>query len=228
MPALEAVAFDMYGTLVDPLGISRRLEGHVGERAARVADLWRQKQLELTWRLTVMERYQDFEQVTRMALDHALAVHAAELGAEEKDGLITQYDELERFPDVLPGLERLRDAGYALAVFSNGTPAMLDAIVENSGLRTYFGEIVSVDEVRAYKPAPAVYRHLARRLDRAAEDVYLVSSNPFDVIGGEAVGLRAAWVARGGGVFDPLGTPPAVTVGSLSNLAGALRSPPHR
>jgi 2-haloacid dehalogenase len=227
MPALEAVAFDMYGTLVDPLGISKRLERYVGDRASRVAEVWRQKQLELTWRLTVMERYEDFEQVTRKALDHALAVHSEELGADEKDGLIAQYDELERFPDVLPGLERLRDAGYAMAVFSNGTPAMLDAVVGSSGLRAYVGEIVSVDEVGAYKPAPAVYRHLARRLGRPVEDVYLVSSNPFDVVGGQAVGLRAAWVARGGGPFDPLGTPPAVTVGSLSELAGALGSQSH-
>ncbi len=224
MSALEAVAFDMYGTLVDPLGIWRRLEGYVGDRASPVADVWRQKQLELTWRVTVMERYEDFEEVTRKALDYALAVASETLRPEDKDVLIRRYDELERFPDVLPGLERLRDAGYPMAVFSNGTPAMLDAVVAHSRLRAYFGEIVSVDEVKAYKPAPAVYRHLARRLGRSVEDVYLVSSNPFDVVGAQAVGLRAAWVARGSGVFDPLGAPPDITVGSLTELAAALRS----
>jgi 2-haloacid dehalogenase len=150
MPALEAIAFDMYGTLVDPLGIWRRLEGYVGDRGSRVAEVWRQKQLELTWRVTVMERYEDFEQVTRKALDYALAVASQALRAEDKDVLIRQYNELERFPDVLPGLQRLRDAGHPLAVFSNGTPAMLDAVVASSGLRAYFGEIVSVDEVKAY------------------------------------------------------------------------------
>jgi 2-haloacid dehalogenase len=225
MSALEAVAFDMYGTLVDPLGIRTRLEGYVGDRASPVAEVWRQKQLELTWRLTVMERYDDFEQVTRKALGYALAVAGRELDAEDEDVLIRQYNKLERFPDVLQGLERLRDAGHPMAVFSNGTPAMLDAVVASSGLATYFGDIVSVDEVKAYKPAPAVYRHLARRLGRSVEDVYLVSSNPFDVIGGQAAGLRAAWVARAGaGVFDPLGSPPDITVGSLTELAGALRA----
>jgi 2-haloacid dehalogenase len=226
MAGPEALAFDMYGTLVDPLRMWTRLEGYVGDQAPRVAEVWRQKQLELTWRVTLMERYEDFEQVTRKALDHALAIASKELGAEERRALVAQYDELEPFADAIPGLEGLREAGYAMAVFSNGTPAMLDAVIENAGLRTYFDEIVSVDEVQAYKPAPAVYRHLAGRLGRPVGEVRLVSSNPFDVVGAGAVGLRAAWVARAGGVFDPLGPAPDVTVGSLTELVGVLQARP--
>jgi 2-haloacid dehalogenase len=218
----EALAFDVYGTLVDPLGIETELRRLFPGEAAEVSRSWRQKQLEYAFRLTAMERYEDFERVTREALEYALAAAGRELGAPEKDLLMSRYDDLEPFPDAVPGLERLREAGYTLAVFSNGSPRMLRSLMEATGLGEHFREVISVDEVGAYKPSPKVYRHAARRLGRPIGEVRLVSSNPFDVVGAEAAGMRAAWIDRSGGLFDTLGPPPDVVVGSLAELADAL------
>jgi len=218
----EALAFDMYGTLVDPIGISEQLERHLPDRAQRLSQLWRQKQLEYTFRLAAMERYEDFEQVTRKALDYALAALGRELSAEQKDDLVARYNDLERFPDVGPGLERLQEAGHAMVVFSNGAPHMLEALMDAAELRPYFEGFISVDEVKTYKPSPKTYRHAARRLGRPIGEVRLVSSNPFDDIGAQAAGMRAAWVDRSGGLFDTLGSPPEIVVGTLTELADAL------
>jgi 2-haloacid dehalogenase len=221
----EALAFDLYGTLVDPIRIWKRLEDYMPNKdALRVAEVWRQKQLEFTFRLTVMERYEDFEQVTRKALDYALEAAGRELEADQKDALMAQYNDLERFADVEPGLKRLKEAGYAMVVFSNGAPQMLDAIMGAAGLHTYLQGFVSVDEVGAYKPSPKVYRYVAERLERPIGEVRLVSSNPFDIIGAEAAGMRAAWVNRSGGLFDALGPRPEVVVGALTELADALEA----
>ena len=216
------MAFDMYGTLVDPAGISRRLERHLPELAQRLAEVWRRKQLEYTFRLAAMERYQDFEQVTRRALDYALATVGRELAPEQKDDLIERYNDLERFADVEPGLERLKEAGHAMIVFSNGAPHMLEALMDSAELRPYFQGFVSVDEVKTYKPAPETYRHAARRLGRPIGEVRLVSSNPFDDIGAEAAGMKSVWVDRSGGLFDTLGPSPEIVVGTLTELADAL------
>ena len=110
----EALAFDVYGTLVDPLGIETELR-RLFPGEAEVSRSWRQKQLEYTFRLTAMERYEDFERVTRKALEYALAAETVgrELGAPEKDLLMSRYDDLEPFPDAVPGLEHLRAAGHA-------------------------------------------------------------------------------------------------------------------
>ncbi|MFL6032377.1 MAG: haloacid dehalogenase type II [Rubrobacteraceae bacterium] len=218
----EALAFDMYGTLVDPAGISRRLERYLPEQAQRLAEVWRRKQLEYTFRLAAMERYQDFEQVTRKALDYALATVGRELAPEHKEDLIERYNDLERFADVEPGLERLKEAGHAMIVFSNGAPHMLEALMDSAELRPYFQGFVSVDEVKTYKPAPETYRHAARRLGRPIGEVRLVSSNPFDDIGAEAAGMKSAWVDRSGGLFDTLGPTPEIVVGTLTELADAL------
>lgn len=218
----EALAFDMYGTLVDPVGIGKQLERYLPEQAQRLSQLWRQKQLEYTFRLAAMEGYEDFEQVTRKALDYALAAVGQELSSEQREDLIARYNDLERFPDVEPGLKHLKEAGHAMIVFSNGAPHMLEALMDAAQLRPYFQGFVSVDEVRTYKPSPKTYRHAARRLGQPVGEVRLVSSNPFDAVGAQAAGMRAAWVDRSGGLFDTLGSPPEIVVGTLTELANAL------
>jgi 2-haloacid dehalogenase len=212
----------MYGTLVDPAGISGRLERYLPEQAQSLAEVWRRKQLEYTFRLAAMELYQDFEQVTRKALDYALATVGRELAPEQKDDLIERYNDLERFADVEPGLELLKEAGHAMIVFSNGAPHMLEALMDSAELRPYFEGFVSVDEVKTYKPSPETYRHAARRLGRPIGEVRLVSSNPFDDIGAQAAGMKSAWVDRSGGLFDTLGPTPEIVVGTLTELADAL------
>ena len=101
---------------------------------------------------------------------------------------------------------------------------MLEALMEAAGLRSYFQGFVSVDEVKAYKPSPEVYRRVAGRLERPMGEVRLVSSNPFDSLGARVAGMQAAWVDRSGGLFDTLGSPPEVVVETLIDLADALEA----
>ena len=220
--AREALAFDMYGTLVDPIRIWKLLEQYFPHNGMRVAELWRQKQLEYTFRLTVMERYEDFEHVTRQSLDYALAASGYTLTAEQKQHLMEQYNDLERFPDVEPGLERLQAMGHTMVVFSNGNPAMLGPLMKAANLEKYFQGFVSVDEIRVYKPSPKVYQLVANKLGRPIGEVRLISSNPFDVIGAMNAGMQAAWIDRSGGLFDTLASRPQLVVKTLTELADRL------
>jgi 2-haloacid dehalogenase len=160
--------------------------------------------------------------VTRKALDYALAAVGRDLDARQKGALMAQYNHLERFSDVEPGLQHLKEMGHTMVVFSNGSPAMLAAIMNSAALHPYFSRFVSVDEIKVYKPSPKVYRHVAEQLGRPIGEVRLISSNPFDVIGAESAGMRAAWVDRSGGLFDTLGARPEMVVGTLVELADAL------
>jgi 2-haloacid dehalogenase len=223
MPTPEALAFDMYGTLVDPIRISTQLERYLPDAAPRITQAWRQKQLEYTFRLTAMGRYEDFAHVTRKALDYALAAVGGELDEDQKAALMSQYNDLEKFADVEPGLVRLQEAGHEMVVFSNGSPRMLEELMDNARLRRFFPRgFISVDEIETYKPSPRVYRHVAETLGRKVGEVRLISSNPFDVVGAEAAGMLAAWVDRSGGVFDTLGPRPKMVVATLIELADIL------
>ena len=169
-----------------------------------------------------MDRYQDFEWVTARALEYALAASGTQLDAHQVAGLLAQYDDLEPFPDVMPGLEALSGLGLTMVVFSNGSPRMLNAVLASSGLASYFAEVVSVHVVRAFKPSPRVYHHLLSTVRRPAGDVLLISSNAFDAIGAQTAGVPAAWVNRSGAPFDPIADPPKLVVKSLGELAASL------
>lgn len=219
----ESLAFDMYGTLVNPIRIWAQLEQYIPDGAQRIAEVWRQKQLEYSFRLSVMEQYEDFAWVTRKALDYAIMAAGQQLSEEQKQALMAQYNDLERFPDVQAGLEQLQQRGYTMVVFSNGNPAMLTAIMQAVQLNAYFQGFVSVDELRVYKPSPRVYQLVAQKLARPIEQVRLISSNPFDVIGARSAGMQVTWINRSGGLFDTLGPIPEMVVETMVELAEALQ-----
>ena len=219
----EVLAFDLYGTLVDPVAVAGELGRLLGDSEGReAAGLWRAKQLEYSFRLTAMGRYEDFRWVTARALDFALASVGGRLPGGQAERLVGLYDHLRPFPDAVPALGELAGLGYELAVFSTGTPAMIGNCLENSGLGGFFGQRVSVDEVRAFKPSPVVYRHAAERLSVTARQVRLVTSNAFDCVGASAAGMRTAWVNRSAAPFDTIGDPPDLTVPALDLLPAAL------
>ena len=223
LPGREILAFDLYGTLVDPIAIGAELGRVLGDSDGReAAVLWRLKQLEYSFRLTAMGRYEDFRWVTSRALDFALASLGVSLPDGQAQRLVGLYDHLQPFPGAVPALRALAGRGYELAVLSNGTPAMIANCLDNSGLAGFFGQRVSADEVRVFKPSPVVYRHAAGRLSAPIGRIRLVTSNPFDCVGAGAVGMGTIWVNRSGAPFDTIGAQPDLTVPALDLLPAAL------
>lgn len=219
----EALGFDIYGTLVDPLDMNEHLRGLIGEKADRFSKLWREKQVEYSWRRGLMREYADFGVCTRQALDFAVLSLHAELSAGQRERLIEEYQNLRPFPDVIQGLERLRSEGHTLVAFSNGVERTARVLLGRAGVLDSLEAVVSVDDLGTFKPDPEVYRYLARRLDRPVEETWLVSSNAWDVIGAKSAGLRAAWVRRKpDAVFDPWDIEPDLVVENLEQLAGKL------
>jgi 2-haloacid dehalogenase len=220
----HTLAFDVYGTLVDTAGVSTALAAHTGERAAEFARLWREKQLEYSFRRGLMRRYgAGFAQCTSEALAYACESVGIALDDEERAGLLATYRHLPAFPEVGRALAALAARGHRVHAFSNGRPEDLDALLGYAGLREAFATVVSVDPVRSFKPDPAVYAHFLACTGAAAEETWLVSSNPFDVIGAAAAGWRTAWVQRSPARrFDPWGVTPTLTVPALDALPDAL------
>jgi 2-haloacid dehalogenase len=222
----EALVFDLYGTLVDPLAIAEELESAMSRAdAQRVARTWRRTQLEYTFRLTAMGRYEDFAWVTERSLEYALRECDCDLGPRDRATVLGRYDGLEPFPDVVPALEALAGRGHQMAVLSNGSRSMLRDCLMASGLQQHLPVVISVDAVRAYKPHPAVYRLAAETLRRPIDRIRLVSSNPFDIVGASAANMRTAWANRRAHPFDTLGTEPDITVTSLAELPALLDEP---
>lgn len=219
----EAIGFDVYGTLVDPLEMNERLEPIAGELSGRLAALWREKQLEYTFRRGLMRKYEDFDLCTSQALVFASGVLGVELSEQERERLIEEYQSLNLFPDVITGIEALKERGHPLVAFSNGVEATVRALLDRAGALPHFQDVISVDDLKTFKPDPEVYRYLTRRLGTEPSETWLVSSNPFDVIGGKAVGLKTVWIQRNPETqFDPWGIEPDLVVPNLEALAEKL------
>ena len=216
------LAFDVYGTLVDPSGMVEHLQHYAGDDAEAISALWRQKQVEYAFRRGLMRQYADFGVCTRQALDFAFQSVGRRLNTETADALLAAYQRLPAFSDAVRALEALAP-GYRLFAFSNGTPDAVERVLHNAGLRDYLDGIVSVHETGTFKPNPTVYEH-ARQATGAGDDpLWLISGNPWDVIGARSAGLEAAWVQRDPGtVFDPWGIEPSLVVQSLSELIERL------
>ncbi len=214
------LAFDVYGTLVDPLRISEPLRSLVGDRADEIAALWRSKQLEYAFRRGLMRHYADFSRCTADALRFALQSSGLSLSEDAQLKLLGRYQELEPFADVLPGLAAMRAQGHRLVAFSNGPVASLEALLGHAGLRDVLDDLVSVDEIKTFKPDPAVYNYLVARTHSRHRDCWLVSSNAWDLIGARNAGLNAAWIRRSEtALYDPWGLPPDLEVADLVALS---------
>lgn len=217
---MRALAFDVFGTLYDVEAVRAALEGRV-ENPGALLSLWRAKQLEYTFLLGLMGRFLPFSEVTRRALRHAADGLDVRLVDREVEDLLRAWKELPLHPDVAPALEAL-EGRYLLVVLSNGDRDLLRDLLEGSGLLPRFAHVLSAEEVGTYKPSRTVYRLAADRLGLPPAEVGLVSSNPFDVLGAKAAGLRALWVNREGARLDPLDLVPDLEVRDFSELAVAL------
>ncbi len=218
-----AIGFDVYGTLVDPLEMNERLEPLAGDLSGRLAALCREKQLEYTFRRGLMRTYEDFDSCTRRALVFAAGALGVNLSEQERERLIEEYQSLSLFPDVIPGIEALKERGHQLVAFSNGVEATVRTLLDRAGVLPHLQDVISVDDLKTFKPDPEVYHYLTRRLGTNPSGTWLVSSNPFDVIGAKAVGLKAAWIQRNPGAqFDPWDIEPDLIAPDLQMLAGKL------
>jgi 2-haloacid dehalogenase len=219
------LAFDVYGTLIDPFHMEEHLRAALGEKAREASELWRGKQIEYSFRRALMKKYQTFDVCTAHALDFVAAHFGISLSAEARGEFLSRYLQLPAYPDVRGALDEFTTLGFTIAAFSNGTESAVRGLLEHAGVLACFCKIVSVDPIRTFKPDPAVYEYLAAELGAQKEMVWLVSSNPFDVIGANACGLRTVWVQRDPKrVFDPWEFAPDLVVPRLSELPGMMAS----
>jgi 2-haloacid dehalogenase len=220
-PALQALVFDAYGTLFDVHSVITECEALFPGKGTSLSQLWRGKQLEYTWLRSLMGRYADFSAITRAALTTACNMLRLELNEAEARRLMDAYLVLKAFPDVMDTLTRLH--GRKLAILSNGSPAMLNAVVRHTRLDQLLDAVLSVDALRIFKPHPSVYAYAAERLQAPAGAIGFVSSNFWDVAGATSFGFRTFWVNRAGTAPDDLGFQPAAVLSRLTDLPALLK-----
>jgi len=221
LQGVSACVFDAYGTLFDFASAAARCAEVPAEKRAALTTLWRDKQLQYAWLRTLENRYADFWQVTGDALDFAL--ESLELASPAlRERLMDLYLGLEPFAEVPAVLAALRKAGYKTAILSNGSPAMLEALVSRSGLEPLFDAVLSADTVRAFKTHPKVYQYALDTLALPARAIAFQSSNAWDAHGASDFGMRVVWCNRYGQRRERLPGRPDFEIRTLAELPALL------
>ena len=198
---IRAIVFDAYGTLYDVQSVRSLATELCGDKGELVTQLWRLKQLEYSWLSSLMAQYEDFWPVTRAALEFSLRSVGVEPDAAICDPLMNKYLSLDLHAEARQALGEM--SGHKLAILSNGSPMMLDALVASSGVANLFADVISVDRAKAFKPDPRCYNLVEAALGVRPEEVLFVSSNGFDVAGAKRFGFQVAWIERAQGLPVP-------------------------
>jgi 2-haloacid dehalogenase len=244
MMTIKAIVFDAYGTLYDIQSVASVTEAAFPGYGEVITQIWRMKQLEYTWLRSLMDRYQDFSAVTRESLSYTLGALGLSADAATFAAIMDKYLHLDPYADARTTLEKLK--GRKLAILSNGSTDILDALVQNSGFAALLDATLSVDAVGVFKPSPKAYALVEQKLGVRPREVVFVSSNPFDASGAKSFGFKVAWIERvtasalageirGGPMIgpltmfratrlrpDPFGFDPDWTISSLSELPKLL------
>jgi len=222
---VKALVFDAYGTLFDVFSITSLCEAVFPGSGMSLAVTWRAKQLQYSLLRSAMGRYKDFWRVTQDGLVYAARSLKLDLTDDQRARLMNAYLTLASFPDVKPGLQQLKAQGLKLAILSNGEPKMLQSAAKSAGITDLLDAIISVDEVKVFKPSPRVYELAPSHLKIAKSDIGFVSSNNWDVNGGGSAGLTTFWIQRAAAEPpEELDYPATRVVHAITDLPALVRS----
>ena len=212
----KSVIFDAYGTLFDVNSAAEKCKNKIGDKWEGFANFWRTTQLEYTWLRSLMKRHKDFWQITEDSLDKSMKVFGIDMSM--KNDLLNLYKVLSPYPEVKKVLENLKKKNFKLAILSNGTPALLDRLVQSNNLKDLFDDIFSIESVKVYKPDAKVYNLPLKKYKIKPQEVTFLSANTWDVSGSGNFGYNSIWVNRNNAVFDNLDFKPKNEINNLTQL----------
>ena len=216
MKNLKAIIFDAYGTLFDVNSAAEKCKGKIGDKWENFANYWRTTQLEYTWLRSLMNKHKDFWKITEDSLDKSMKKF--QIDQNMRSELLDLYKILSPYPETKNTLEQLKNKNYKIAILSNGTPSLLNGLIEKNNMKIFFDDIFSIEEVGIFKPSSKVYEIPIKKYKIDKRDIAFLSSNTWDVCGGGNFGYNSIWVNRNKNIFDKLDYKPKHVIGDLEEL----------
>ena len=217
------IVFDMNETLLDMSALDvtfGRIFAH--PQPSELRKKWFAQVLELFLTATVIGRYRRFDKLTQDALQMLALQQGRAASPEDRATLKEALAKIPAFPDVRPGLERLKAAGFVVTTLTNSTEKSAEKLLEQAGIRRLFDHVLSADDVECYKPARQAYAYAAKELAIKPGEVLLVAAHAWDIAGALAAGCRAAFIQRPEKVMNPDGPQPEISARDIRDFAEQL------
>ncbi|MCV7197974.1 haloacid dehalogenase, type II [Mycobacterium angelicum] len=221
----SVVVFDVNETLLDIGSIAPLFADLFGSEG--VLREWFGQLITYSMTVTLTGEYVDFSTLGQGVLRMVADIHGVDITENDAASLKSAMLTMPAHPDVAAGLTELRANGFRLVTLTNSPPSEGASPLENAGLAGFFEQQLTVDFCRAFKPAPAVYRHVCEVLDVAPGDCMMVAAHVWDLLGAQHVGFSSALITRPGNRPLPVGDQPTLVARDLRELAGKLASRPR-
>lgn len=217
---INTLIFDVNETLLDLAPLKKSI--NKAFKNNHLADKWFSQLLHYSLVESITGDYHDFSEIAAAVLKMNAKIESVSLSEEKISEILSPIKDLQPYPDVKKGLERLKSSGYKLMAFSNGKPEVLNDQISNSGLSEYFDLVLSVDAVKKYKPHPDSYLYALNESNSQAENTMMVAAHGWDVTGAMRAGLKTAFIERPGKTTYPLSVKPDFTASTIEKLAELL------
>ena len=211
------VAFDVIETLMSIEPLRERLTA--AGQPPHLLEAWYTRTLRDGMALSATGDYATFTDVAESSL-RGLTNYS--LSDEQVAQIMAGFTELPAFPDAVPAITALTEAGVRVACLTNGSAYLASSFVNRSGLGALVDRVITVGEVFRWKPAGVVYRYAAEVMDVPAERMALVAAHDWDCHGAKRAGLTTGWVSRKSGGYGAPFAPPDVVGDDLTEVASKL------
>lgn len=220
MGAPKLIAFDVNETLLSLDPIRLKLEAIFG--ADPPIGEWFARLLHGSLIANTLDQHRAFGDIAAEALINLAGRRGLLLRAEDALDAMAPMTDLPAHPDVMPAIERLHGAGFTMIALTNGSSEVASAQVKNAGLDDLLTRVISVDEVKVFKPDPATYHHAADVMGVGIDEMVLVAAHDWDCAGAMNAGAEAVFVLRPGALWGLPSPPPDKQVPDLGKFADAL------
>lgn len=191
MKTRGTVAFDIIGTCFS-LDLPRTRLVELGA-PAHALQLWFAQTLRDAFALSLAGGYRPLLEVLEAELPRTLKMLGVEASSVELSHVVASFTELEPQPGALESFRFLAEAGWKLVALTNGSEDSTRKLLEDSGARQHFTDILSCDSIQKTKPHPEVY---ALPYRDAEGDVWMVAVHAWDIAGAAIAGLRTAFITQ--------------------------------
>ncbi|MFD2513035.1 haloacid dehalogenase type II [Pontibacter locisalis] len=212
--------FDVNETLLDLSHMQKAVNQAFDNELA--FKLWFSHLLEYALVENSTDTYHDFSEVGKAAMQMVAKIISKDVSEEKQKELVGMVKETQPHPDVIPGLKKLKEAGFRMATLTNSPAKSSIPHLEKVELKEYFEETFSVDSVKKFKPHRSPYQYAANQLGVKISDMMMVAAHGWDMAGALRAGMRAAFISRPGQALYTLAPEPELTAPILLELAEKL------
>ncbi len=190
----DVVAFDVIETLFSLEALRPRIK-EIG-LPANSLQLWFAKLVRDGATLAATSSYKSFDEVARSTLTEVLQDESLQVNNDIVEEILLTFSELAPHPDVLEALQFLTKSRVRIIALTNCGAATVERLFTSHELDSYIEKVISIEEVRLWKPAREVYAYAASSVRVDPGKVALIAAHPWDTHGANCAGLRSGWVNR--------------------------------